>query len=111
MLDDGGKSSVGLFGVQRPPRQILFVVQKTPRRERFLEIRDDFPRAIDIPCFKNPLDFTDGISGHHAGDVALIFQPSRKVTIHRRAVGVLLAVQVRLHLGSPIPQPPVERAG
>jgi hypothetical protein len=25
MLDDGGKSSVGLFGVQRPPRQILVV--------------------------------------------------------------------------------------
>ena len=26
MLDDGGKSSVGLFGVQRPPRQILVVM-------------------------------------------------------------------------------------
>ena len=29
MLDDGGKSSVGLFGVQRPSRQILVVRLKT----------------------------------------------------------------------------------
>ena len=34
MLDDGGKSSVGLFGVQRPPRQIL-VVQPAASLKRF----------------------------------------------------------------------------
>jgi hypothetical protein len=28
LLDDGGKSSVGLFGVLRPPRQILVVLQE-----------------------------------------------------------------------------------
>ena len=27
----------------------LSVVEKTPRRERFLEIGDDFPRAIGVP--------------------------------------------------------------
>lgn len=110
MVATAGRSFVE-FGPLWRRCHINSVVQKTPRRERFLEIGDDFPRGVGVPRFKNPLDFSDGISGHHAGDVALIFQPSRKVTIHRRTVCVLLAVQVRLDLGSPVPQPPVERAG